>query len=69
MEWFLETLAIVFVFIASVWFVVAQAYGILNGVREYARGASQKNFAEAPSVLNRTRKRICGLVCGIIPVI
>jgi hypothetical protein len=34
MEWVLEILAIVFVVIAAVWFVVAQAYGILNGVRE-----------------------------------
>ena len=34
MEWFLEGLAIAFVAIAVVWFVVAQAYGILNGVRE-----------------------------------
>jgi hypothetical protein len=34
MEWFLEILAITFVAIAAVWFVVAQAYGILNGIRE-----------------------------------
>ena len=34
MEWVLEALAIAFVAIAIVWFVVAQAYGILSGVRE-----------------------------------
>jgi hypothetical protein len=39
MEWVLEALAISFVAIAAVWFVVAQAYGILNGI------------AEAPSIL------------------
>jgi hypothetical protein len=32
MEWVLEALAISFVAIAAVWFVVAQAYGILNGI-------------------------------------
>jgi len=41
MEWVLETLAIAFVAIAAVWFVVAQAYGIWNGVRE-AREARRK---------------------------
>ena len=41
MEWVLEALAIAFVAIASVWFVIAQAYGILNGVRE-AREARRK---------------------------
>ena len=41
MEWVLETLAIAFVAIAAVWFVVAQAYGILKGVCE-ARDARRK---------------------------
>ena len=41
MEWVLEALAIAFVAIAVVWFVVAQAYGILNGVRE-ARESRRK---------------------------
>jgi hypothetical protein len=41
MEWVLEALAISFVAIAAVWFAAAQAYGILNGVRE-ARDARRK---------------------------
>jgi hypothetical protein len=44
MEWVLETLAISFVAIAAIaamWFVFAQACGILNGVRE-ARDARRK---------------------------
>ncbi len=41
MEWFLVGLAIPFVAVAAVWFVGAQAYGILNGVRE-ARDARRK---------------------------
>jgi hypothetical protein len=41
MKWVLEALAISFVAIAGVWFVVAQAYGVLNGVRE-ARDARRK---------------------------
>jgi hypothetical protein len=43
MEWVLETLAISFVAIAAVWLVVAQACGILNGVRE-ARDARCKSL-------------------------
>jgi hypothetical protein len=41
MEQILETLAIFFVAIAAVWLVVAQALGILNGIRE-TRDARRK---------------------------
>jgi hypothetical protein len=34
MQWILETLTIIFVAVAAVWFVVALAYGILDGIRE-----------------------------------
>lgn len=34
MQWILETLRIIFVAIAAVWFVIALAYGILDGIRE-----------------------------------
>jgi hypothetical protein len=41
MERILEILAISFVAIAAVWFVSAQAWGILSGIRE-ARNARRK---------------------------
>jgi hypothetical protein len=63
MEWVLEALAIAFVAVAAVWFVVAQAYVILNGIRETREARRKRTLPKHRPFWTRTA--FCGLVCWL----